>query len=176
MSGATVRTTDSIDMDLARGLVGHPTANPVIEAVIARITQIARQHERMMRDVTARYGLSLADCEVIFYIAHHDNAKGQPTPGYLAKAFGITAGSMTSRLDRLERGGFIERRVDPDNRVNVNVVLTPAGHALHRDTVEDIVALRRTLVGDALSTHQLATLNSLLRTVLAHIERSAPGA
>src|SRR5581483_124612 len=166
-----VRVTDSIDTDLARGLAGHPTADPVVEAVVARILQIARQHERVMREVTARHGISLADCEVLFYVAHHDSAKGQPTPGYLAKAFGITAGSMTSRLDRLESGGYLERRVDPDNRVNVNVVLTPAGHAMHRDTVEDIVALRRTLVGEALSARQLATLNSLLRVVLAHIEQ-----
>lgn len=168
-----MRATDSVDTDLARGLTGHPTADPVTEAVIARILQIARHHERMMREVTARYGMSLADCEVLFYLAHHDSTKGQPTPGYLAKAFGITAGSMTSRLERLERGGYIERRVDRDNRVNVNVVLTPAGDALHRDTVEDIVALRRTLVGEALSAHQMTTLNSLLRGVLAHIEHTA---
>jgi len=161
--------TDSVDRDLARGLVGHETADPLTEAVIARIVQIARQHERVMREVTARYGVSLADCEVIFHLAHDES--GRPhTPGYLAKAFQITAGSMSSRLDRLERCGFIERRIDPDNRVNINVTLTPAGHALHHKTVADIIAERRTLVSDALPASELAALNTLLRHVLTHIE------
>ena len=160
--------TDSVDRDLARGLTGHPTADPVTEAVIARIAQIARQHERIMRDATAGHGMSLADCEVIFYLAHDDQA--QHTPGQLAKVFQITAGSMTSRLDRLERGGYIERRLDPDSRVNIKVTLTPAGQGLHHETVEDIIALRRALITDALPADQLATLNSLLRNVLTHIE------
>jgi DNA-binding MarR family transcriptional regulator len=160
--------TDSVERDLARGLVGHPTADPVTEAVIARIIQISRQHERVMREVTARHGVSLADCEVVFHLAHSDTA--QHTPGQLANAFQITAGSMTSRLDRLERAGFIQRRIDPTNRVNINVALTPAGHALHSETVDDIVTLRRALIGDALPANQLTTLNTLLRRVLTHIE------
>jgi DNA-binding MarR family transcriptional regulator len=165
--------TDSVERDLARGLVGHETADPVTEAVIARIAQIARQHERVMREVTARHGVSLADCEVMFYLAHDDSGKPH-TPGYLAKAFQITAGSMTSRLDRLERGGYIERRIDPDNRVNIKVTLTPAGEALHHKTVQDIVAERRSLVTDAMSASQLRTLNTLLRRVLTHIEQRNP--
>jgi DNA-binding MarR family transcriptional regulator len=167
--------TDSVDKDLARGLVGHPTADPVTEAVIARIVQIARQHERVMREAATRHGMSLADCEVIFYLAHHGDRDAQHTPGQLAKAFQITAGSMTSRLDRLERAGYIERRIDPGNRVNIQVTLTPAGHTLHHGTVADIIELRRTLITDALPAKQLATLNSLLRRVLTHIEhRDSP--
>src|SRR5215475_8376953 len=138
--------TDSVDKDLARGLVGHPTADPVTEAVVARIVQIARQHERVMREAAARHGMSLADCEVIFYLAHYDGDQAQPTPGQLAKAFQITAGSMTSRLDRLERGGYLERHIDPGNRVNIQVTLTPAGQTLHHETVADIIELRRALI------------------------------
>lgn len=163
--------TDSVDKDLARGLVGHPTADPVTEAVIARIVQIAREHERVMREAAARHGMSLADCEVIFYLAHHADDLAQYTPGRLAKAFQITAGSMTSRLDRLERGGYIERRVAPGNRVNIELTLTPAGDTLHHETVADIIELRRALITDALPAEQLAALNSLLRQVLTHIEQ-----
>lgn len=160
--------TDSVGRDLARGLVGHPTADAVTEAVIARILQIARQHERIMREAAAGHGMSLADCEVIFHLAH-DNETPH-TPGQLAKAFQITAGSMTSRLDRLERAGYIERRLDTESRVNIRVTLTPAGHALHLETVEDIIALRRGLITEALPANRLAKLNSLLRDVLTHIE------
>jgi DNA-binding MarR family transcriptional regulator len=123
-----------------------------------------------MREVTARHGVSLADCEVIFHLAHTDAGTAGHTPGQLAKAFQITAGSMTSRLDRLERGGYIERRMDPDNRVNIKVALTPAGQALHHATVREIIEMRRVLVGGALPADQLSTLDALLRDVLTHIE------
>ena len=45
---------NSVEVNLERGLVGHPTADPVLEAVTKRIVQITRQYERAMREVTAR--------------------------------------------------------------------------------------------------------------------------
>lgn len=164
--------TDSVQRELARGLVGHPTADPVTEAVTKRIVQIARQYERAMREVTARHGVSVADCEVIWHLAHSEST--QHTPGQLAKAFQVTAGSMTSRLDRLERAGYIDRSIDLRNRVNINVTLTQAGHALHRATAEDMIALRRGLITDTLATDDLATLNTLLQHVLTSIECRYP--
>ena len=43
---------DSVEVNLQRGLVGHPTADPVLEAVTNRIVQITRQYQRAMREVT----------------------------------------------------------------------------------------------------------------------------
>jgi DNA-binding MarR family transcriptional regulator len=161
--------TDSVQRELARGLVGHPTADPVAEAVTKRIVQIARQYERAMYEVTARHGVSLGDCEVIWHLAHTDSS--QRTPGRLAKAFHVTPGTMTSRLDRLERAGYIDRRTDPGNRVSIKVALTPAGQALHHATADDMIALRRDLLTTTLATDDLAALNTLLQRVLTGIER-----
>lgn len=161
--------TDSVEVNLARGLVGHPTADPLIEAVTKRIVQITRQYERAMREVTARHGITLGDAEVLFSLAHSESP--HHTPGELARAFQITPGSMTSRLARLERAGYIERRIDPNNRVSIQVVLTPAGDQLHRIAVDDLIELRRELIADALSTRDLSRLNTLLIRVLTHIER-----
>jgi DNA-binding MarR family transcriptional regulator len=164
--------TDSVQRELARGLAGHPAADPVIEAATKRIVQIARHYERAMHQVTARHGVSLGDCEVIWHLAHTDDS--QRTPGQLAKAFHVTAGTMTSRLDRLERAGYIDRRVDPGNRVKIKIALTPAGQALHHATADDMIALRRDLIASALATDDLAALNSLLQRVLTSIERRFP--
>ena len=86
--------TDSVQRELARGLTGHPAADPVTEAATKRIVQIARQYQRATHRVTARHGVSLGDCEVIWHLAHTDSS--QHTPGQLAKAFQVTAGTMTS--------------------------------------------------------------------------------
>jgi DNA-binding MarR family transcriptional regulator len=161
--------TDSVEVNLKRGLVGHPTADPVLEAVTKRIVQITRQYERAMREVTARHGMSLRDAEVLFSLAHSESP--HQTPGELANRFQITPGSMTTRLTRLERAGYIERRIDPTNRASIRVVLTPAGHELHRQTVADLIDLRRDLIAEALPTRDLSRLNTLLSRVLSHIER-----
>jgi len=164
--------TDSVQRELARGLTGHPAADPVTEAATKRIVQIARQYQRAMHQVTARHGVSLGDCEVIWHLAHTDGS--QHTPGQLAKAFQVTAGTMTSRLDRLERTGYIERSIDSGNRVKIKVVLTPAGQALHHATADDMIELRRDLIAGALAPGDLATLNALLQQVLTGIERRFP--
>ena len=164
--------TDSVQRELARGLVGHPAADPVTEAVTKRIVQIARQYERSMHQVTARHDVSLGDCEVIWHLAHTDSS--QHTPGQLAKAFYVTAGTMTSRLDRLERAGYLSRSIDPRNRASIKVTLTDAGQALHHATADDMIALRRDLIASALDPDDLAALNSLLQQVLTGIERRLP--
>jgi DNA-binding MarR family transcriptional regulator len=161
--------TDSVQRELARGLVGHPAADPVTEAATKRIVQIARHYQRAMDRVTARHGVSLGDCEVIWHLAHTDSS--QHTPGQLARAFQVTAGTMTSRLDRLERARYVERSIDSGNRVKIKVALTPAGQALHHATADDMIELRRDLIAGALAPGDLTALDVLLQQVLTGIER-----
>jgi DNA-binding MarR family transcriptional regulator len=47
--------------------------------------------------------------------------QGQATPGYLADALGLTTGSITAMLDRLEKMGYVERRPDPADRRRIAV-------------------------------------------------------
>lgn len=164
--------TDSVERELVHGIAGHPAADPVTEAVAKRIIRIAWQYERAMHHVTARHGVSLGDCEVVWHLAHSDSS--QHTPGQLAKAFQVTAGTMTSRLDRLERAGYIDRSIAPGNRASIKVTLTDAGHALHHASADDMIALRRDLMASALAPEHLATLNSLLQQVLTGIENRHP--
>ena len=164
--------TDSVERELARGLAGHPAADPATEAVAKRIIRIAWHYERAMHQVTARHGVSLGDCEVVWHLAHSDSS--QHTPGQLARAFQVTAGTMTSRLDRLERAGYVHRSIATGNRASITVTLTEAGEALHHASADDMIALRRDLMASALTPQDLATLNSLLQHVLTGIESRDP--
>jgi DNA-binding MarR family transcriptional regulator len=47
--------------------------------------------------------------------------QGQATPGFLADALGLTTGSVTAMLDRLEQLGYLERRPDPADRRRIEV-------------------------------------------------------
>jgi DNA-binding MarR family transcriptional regulator len=48
---------------------------------------------------------------------------GPLTPGRLASLTGLTTGSVTGVIDRLERGGFVARERDGTDRRKVHVVL-----------------------------------------------------
>lgn len=50
---------------------------------------------------------------------------GEATPGQLGSALGLTTGSVTAMLDRLERLGYLRRSPDPQDRRRVLVTPTP---------------------------------------------------
>lgn len=51
-------------------------------------------------------------------------AEGEVTPRTLADHLGLTTGSVTTMLDRLERAGYVARSPHPDDRRKVVVVAT----------------------------------------------------
>jgi DNA-binding MarR family transcriptional regulator len=51
----------------------------------------------------------------------------EPTAGHLAKITGLTTGTITGLLDRLEKAGFIRRERDPEDRRKVIVKVLPSG-------------------------------------------------
>ena len=77
----------------------------------------------------------------------------------------ISSGGMTSRIDRLEKAGLIERRKHPSDRRGVLVALTDAGFALIDGIlVEHVANMRRLLVGldEAEQTQLFDLLGKLL--------------
>jgi len=90
----------------------------------------------------------------------------------LARAVGIEGPTLTRHLDGLERAGLVVRRRDPSDRRAVQVELTAAGHALHAQLLEAVIAFNRRLHAgltkqeiDALR-HALARLEENVREVL----------
>ena len=51
----------------------------------------------------------------------------------LAARMGITTGSLTVLADRLERGGYVERKPHETDRRSIRVGLSPEGERLFRD-------------------------------------------
>jgi DNA-binding MarR family transcriptional regulator len=163
--------TDSVEASLEQDLAGHPDADPVAEGAVKRIEEIARRNEEALRRAATDADVTLADCQVIFQLAHA--SPEDRTPSGLARAFHITAGSVTARLGRLEAGGYLTRTIQPDNRAQIRLELTEKGHAMHDRLAEQIMGVRSRMISDALPAKDLATLNRLLRRVLTHMETAS---
>jgi DNA-binding MarR family transcriptional regulator len=84
----------------------------------------------------------------------------------LAARMGITTGSLTVLVDRLERGGYVARTPHETDRRSIRVGLTPEGarlfaehHALHAKLTQEILC--------ALSPDEAERLSATLETITA---------
>jgi DNA-binding MarR family transcriptional regulator len=66
---------------------------------------------------------------------------GSAPAGRLAELTGLTTGAVTGMVDRLERGGFVRREVDPADRRKVIVV--PDAGRVDRDLFPHFPSLKR---------------------------------
>lgn len=71
--------------------------------------------------VAQRLGLGASDSQLLSLL----NLHGPLTPGRLAELTGLTTGTVTGVIDRLERGGFVHRERDTADRRKVLVTPVP---------------------------------------------------
>ncbi|MFI2810360.1 MULTISPECIES: MarR family winged helix-turn-helix transcriptional regulator [Microbulbifer] len=139
-------------------------------ALIGRLQLVNKQMTQAMSATFRRHGLTDAGFDVLATLLR----SGPPytlTPSQLLDQMLVTSGSMTSRLDSLERGGFIERVVSPGDRRSRQVKLTTRGRAVIRKAIVDHVATQDRLLS-VLTDTEKSGLIKLLRLYLA---RSAAG-
>jgi DNA-binding MarR family transcriptional regulator len=81
--------------------------------------------------------------------------RGAMSAGQLATLAGLTAGAMTTVIDRLERGGYVRRRADPTDRRKVLVEADPdaarRAFGLFDGLLEHIAELARDYPAEQLS-------------------------
>jgi DNA-binding MarR family transcriptional regulator len=73
--------------------------------------------------IFAKLGVNVTDMECLGFLFNKHIA----TPSELARYTGLSSGATTAMLDRLEKGSFIERRPNPDDRRGTLIVLAKTG-------------------------------------------------
>jgi DNA-binding MarR family transcriptional regulator len=119
--------------------------------------------------VTARVGLGPSDSQFMSLLSVH----GPLTPGRFAELTGLTTGTVTGVLDRLEKAGYVRRERDPGDRRKVSVVPVPEAMAAlaehYRGHGERTEALLRTRTPD-----QLAVIADFLAELVGDGSGSSP--
>src|SRR6476646_11327087 len=103
--------------------------------VTARLSRIGPHLARRQDEVFGRFGLNRGEVGALSAL----RTAGPPyrlSPTRLAKGLLLSSAGITSRIDRLERRGFVRRLDDPDDRRGVIIELTDEG----RDLVDAAVA------------------------------------
>jgi DNA-binding MarR family transcriptional regulator len=144
-----------------------------VEGIVERVQGINRRIKRMHDETLDQLDLTMSDWHVLSALRW----AGEPhrrSAGELARRVELTSGAMTSRLDALEKAGFVRRVRDPGDRRSVLVELTEKGRRKHEESM-GVQAQKEALLADALTEREKEQLNSLLRRVMITLEARYPG-
>ena len=124
--------------------------------------------EVCLRDHIAsqRLGLGGTDSRFLTLLDVH----GPLTPGRLAQLTGLTTGSVTGVIDRLERGGFVSRERDDADRRKVRVIPDPEATARLTAARSDRIDLLDDVLKDR-DDGELAVIARFLGEIVAKHER-----
>jgi DNA-binding MarR family transcriptional regulator len=122
---------DEVDAIVAAWRRERPDLDVEPLHVLSRVARLAAVLDDRRAAAFVEHGLQGHEFDVLSALRR----SGEPfelTAGELAALTHVTSGTMTSRLDRLEARGFVDRRADPSDGRLVRVRLTAEG----RDRVD----------------------------------------
>jgi DNA-binding MarR family transcriptional regulator len=159
---------DKVDKILEQWQRERPDLDSSPMGVIGRIGRLAHHLERGVNQGLDQFGLSNWSFDVLAALRR----AGQPyrlSPNALLQSLMITSGTMTNRIDHLERAGLVERGHNPDDRRSVLISLTPSGLELIERAVAAHVANEHRLLAE-LGAADRELLAGLLRQLLVKFE------
>ncbi len=159
---------DDVDEIVAAWQRERPDLDVTPLEVLSRISRLARRLDLARGSAFSVHRLDGWAFDVLSALRR----AGEPyqlSPGQLVQQTLVTSGTMTTRVDRLERSGYVERRPDPGDRRGVIVRLTPAGRDVVDSAMADLIDQEKSLLSE-LSADDQTRLAGLLRSMLAPLE------
>jgi len=131
----------------------------IIATILAVLRATDADLDRMDEAAAARLGVSRTDFRCLDVLS----GGTLMTPGHLATELGLSTGATTALLDRLEKGGFVNRERDPKDRRRVFIKVS-------QRAVDEVWPIFRDLVTEA--TRLLGQFrHDELETILRFLER-----
>ena len=118
-----------------------------------------------------RHGIVASQYEFLHYLREHPGARVAD----LAAEFAIGIGATSKGIDRLERGGWVERQPNPADRRSSLLVLTGEGTRLADAAERTFVERVSELISGALDASQTSAVAGILSLLRAALERDEIG-
>ena len=153
---------DEVDKITAAWQRERPDVDVSPLQVLSRVMRLARHLDRARREAFSAHQLDSWEFDVLSALRR----AGTPyslSAGQLGTETGVTSGTMTNRIDRLEDRGLVRREPDPVDRRGVRVFLTDAGRSAVDNALSDLMQREHTILSH-LGAHQQRELADLLRS------------
>ncbi len=159
---------DHVDKILAQWRRERPDLDVSAMGLLGRFTRLRTHLGREIEKTFTDHGLTSASFDVLAAL-RRSGPPFQLSPGDLLATTMVTSGTMTNRIDQLEKAGLVERLDNPDDRRGVIIALTSEGLKRVDAAVSAHVANQHRLLSE-LSPQEREALDALLRKLLAAFE------
>jgi len=156
---------DEVDDLVAAWRAQRPDLDVEPMQVLSRISRLARHLDIARRGAFAEHELESWEFDVLSAL-RRQGPPFQLTPGALLRATLVTSGTMTNRIDRLERKGLVRREPDPRDKRGVLVTLTDQGQERVDAALAGLLRRERALLA-GLDDAERRHLADLMRILLA---------
>lgn len=132
---------------------------------INRLIKINRGHKYLIDSQVAKIGIHRTQHRILMYLARSGNL---PSQKQLAEIFDITPAAITGALQRMEKDGYIERKIGTDNRFN-EVTITEKGIEIVEKTKELFADVDNSLF-DGFSDAELVNFSEYLTRIIKNLK------
>lgn len=159
---------DHVDHILAQWRKERPDLDVGPMGLLGRLHRLSTYLGREVEAVLLKHGLSSSAFDVLATL-RRAGSPYQLSPGDLLAMTMVSSGTMTNRIDQLEKAGLVERIHNPQDRRSVLISLTERGFAIVEEAVSAHVDNQHRLVAH-LSEEERDTLDGLLKRFLQDFE------
>lgn len=155
---------DRVDEILAQWKKERPDIDASPMGILGRVPRLAKYLNREIRQTVGKFGLNPGEFDVLATLRR----SGQPyqlSPTELYNSMMVSSGTMTHRIDGLEKAQLVERVPDPNDRRGTLISLTDKGFNLIEKAVETHVENGDRIL-KVLEKSEREALNALLRKLL----------
>ncbi len=163
--------SDAVDKIVKQWKRERPDLDASPMAIIGRLSRLAVHLDKAIQKALYPLGITPGEFDVLATLRR----SGEPyqlNPTALYQAAMLSSGAMTNRLDHLQKGGYIKRLPDPNDRRGTLVQLTGEGLRLINEAVEVHVNNEQRLLAD-LTADEKDVLRQILRKWLQTFEEPA---
>ena len=163
---------DSIERVLASWRTTRPELPVQPIAVLSRISRLQAEIGPRLEAVFGRFGLRSGDFAVIATLTRL--ADDKVSQRRLGSELGLSAGTVSLRVDRLVRTGLVHREPDPDDGRGALIFLTERARELFEACAPEHLANSDALL-TGLTADEQEQLGRLLGKLLSTLEQPDPG-
>lgn len=160
-------TCNPIDEILVQWQKERPDLDLLPMGILERTPRLAKYINREIGKTVAKFGLNPGEFDVLATL-RRSGKPYQLSPTELYNSMMVSSGTMTHRIDGLERVKLVKRIPDPSDRRSALIHLTEKGFNLVEKSVEAHVKNGHCILS-VLNTSELETLNMLLSKLLVSL-------
>lgn len=138
-----------------------------IDELMISFKELNKSMHYIMMNKTAKFDISPDQTKLLFIVDHHENINQNA----LAKKLHITKATLSVRLQRLEKMGYLIRKQDETDKRNYILAVSDSGKAIINETIK-IMKEDALMIFNGVTSEQLDVIREVLNIMKKNVEKS----